>query len=88
MATLNEIFEGIVAPEYGNFSAELAQYVLGLKFSDEQIARYETLADRNQSGSLTPEEKAELEGYVIANDFLTVLKLKARQSMLQQSPAA
>lgn len=87
MATLTEIFGGIIAPEYGNFSAELAQHVLGLKFTDEQIARFESLGDRNQDGSLTPEEKAELEGYVVANDFLTVLKLKARQSMLQQSPA-
>jgi hypothetical protein len=80
MATLNDIFEGLIEPSRGGFCAELAQYVLGLNFSDEQVARYESLADRNQDGTLSPEERSELEGYVTANNFLMIMKLKARQS--------
>jgi hypothetical protein len=88
MATLNGIFEGLIEPERGGFSAELAQYVLGLKFSEAQVARYESLADRNQEGTLSPEERSELEGFVTVNNFLMIMKLKARHSLMEHSPAA
>jgi len=88
MANLDDILEQVIAPDHGHFSSELAQHVLGLKFTDQQVARYETLAYRNQDGALTAEERGELEAFVMANTLLTVLKAKARRSMLQHSPAA
>lgn len=85
---LDDIFEGLLSTTPYDFSAEFAHYVLGLKFSDEQIARYESLAARAQDGSLAADEAAELEAFVNANMLLTVLKNKARRSLIQHSPAA
>lgn len=88
MTPLNGIFEGLIDPGQGDFSAELAQYVLGLKFSDEQSARCEALSYKNQEGPLPPDERAELEAFVTANTFLMILQSKARRSLLRHSPAA
>ena len=87
MATINEIFEGLVQPQQGDFSPQHAQYVIGLKFTDEQVARYEDLASRNQDGTLNEDELAELDAFVAANTFLMILQSKARRSLLQHTPA-
>ena len=88
MADITDIFEQIVRPEGGGFSPELAQYVLTLKFTAEQIGRYEDLADRVQDNKLSPAEKDELDAFVEANSILTVLQAKARRSLLQHTSAA
>ena len=88
MATLNDIFEGLIEPDHGDFSDALARHVLGITFSANQIARYEELAARNGEGALTGDERAELEAFVTANTFLMILKSKARRSLLQRAPAA
>jgi hypothetical protein len=88
MTNLERIFEGLIDPKQGGFSAALAQHVLALKFNEEQVARYEALAYKNQDGTLTPDELAELDAYVTANTFLMVLQSKARRSLLHHSPAA
>lgn len=88
MPVLNEIFDSIIGPGRGDTAAAFSQYLLSLKFTDEQIARYESLAYRNQDGNLTPEELAELDAFLKANTLLAVVQLKARRSLIQQSPAA
>lgn len=88
MGAVLQILESLIDPEQGTFSHEHAQYVLGLAFPEEQVARYQLLAERNNQGAITPEEKGELEAFVHADVFLTILKLKARRSLLQHSPAA
>ena len=88
MANLADIFEELIQPADGNFSPELAQYVLSLKFSPAQIARYEDLADRVQEGKLSPDEKTELEAFVHANTILGIIKGKARRSLVQNTSAA
>jgi len=88
MANIADIFEELVQPADGNFSAELAQYVLSLKFSPRQVARYEDLAARVQDDQLTAEERAELDAYVHANAILGMMKAKARRSLVQNTSAA
>lgn len=88
MATLNDILEELIEPAEGGFSQEHAQYVLGIKFSEEMVRRYQDLASRNQEGELTPDEKNELKGFATANSILMILKLKARRSLMQHAPAA
>ena len=85
---LQNIFEAVVDPKKGDFSAELAQHILGLQFTADEIERYESLAYRNQEGVLTRQELAELDAFVTANTFLMVLKSKARRSLRRRSPAA
>ena len=88
MANIADIFEELVQPADGNFSPELAQYVLSLKFSPRQVARYEDLAARVQDDQLAPEERAELDAYVQANAILGMMKAKARRSLIQNTSAA
>ena len=88
MADISDILGGMMDPSSGGFLPELAQYVIAMRFSDEQAARYEDLAYRNQEGSLTPDERAELDAFVAANTFLTILKSKARRSLAGRPSAA
>jgi hypothetical protein len=81
MADIADIFEQLVQPEDASFSPELAQYVLSLRSSPRQVARYEDLAERVQDDYLTADERTELDPYVHANAILGMMKAKARRSL-------
>jgi hypothetical protein len=83
-----DILESLIEPEQGNFSADLARYVLSLKFSLEQQARFEELSYKAQDGALSPEEERALDAFLSANTLLIILKSKATRSLDQHSPAA
>ena len=63
------------------------QAIVRLKADAEVQARYDELAGKNTDGSLSPEERAELESLVRANSILSLLKAEAR-AFLQQPKAA
>jgi hypothetical protein len=88
MAAINDIFEAVIQPQNGDFSRQLAQHIIGLKFTEAQAARYEDLASRHQEGALNEDEIAELDAFVTANTFLMIIQSKARRSLMQHSPAA
>lgn len=88
MAAINDIFEAVIQPQSGDFSRQLAQHIIGLKFTDALVKRYEDLASRHQDGELNEEELAELDAFVTANTFLMIIQAKARRSLMQHSPAA
>jgi hypothetical protein len=60
---------------------ELARYLLGLDFASADHERIAALSARAQDGALSPEEEAELDGYLHVNDLLAILQSKARQSL-------
>jgi hypothetical protein len=82
------LLEGIIRPDVGGMSPELAQYILSLDFTPEQHARYAALAGQAEAGALTESEAAEIDEYLAANALLTLLQAKARQSLKQHQPAA
>ena len=88
MATQTSILERIIKPRSGGFSAEHARYILSLDFSPQQHARYEKLAKKAQSVSLTPKEEALLDDFLGANTLLTILQSKARVSLRRRNSAA
>lgn len=88
MSQIADIFEQLIRPEDGDFSAELAQYVLGLAFTSEQVERYHDLAARNGEGPLSDKDRAELDAFVQANTILTIMQSKARRSLVQNTSAA
>jgi hypothetical protein len=88
VTTLDQLLNDLIAPGHGGFSPELARYVLTLHFSPEQAGRYEALAQRNQDGAITPQEREELDAFVTANSLLMILKSKARRSLVEQPSAA
>ncbi len=62
---------------------ESARRVLALDVPDSVQERVDTLAERANEGLLTDEERAEYEALINAEDFVAILKLKARGQLLQ-----
>ena len=46
-------------------SPEAARYLLSIDFSEADRSRMQELMDKSNEGALTPDEDAELEGYVL-----------------------
>jgi hypothetical protein len=59
---------------------ELAEHVLKLTFSDEDKARMNELAEKNQEGRISRREKKELFNFVKVGDLLAILQSKARMT--------
>ena len=84
----SEILERIIQPQQGGFSEEHARYVLSLDFTPDEHARYAQLAARAQEGSLSEEEKSEIDDFLAVNALLAVLQSKARVSLRRHNSAA
>ena len=67
--------------DHGHMPADLARYVLDLDFTPADHERIDHLQNKVQQGNLTPEEEAELDGYLNVNDFLMVMQSKARRAL-------
>jgi hypothetical protein len=67
------------------FTPALARHVLALGFSEEDKARMNDLAVRNQQGALSPAEREELRGYANAGCLLGILHAKARRANRKSS---
>lgn len=78
------ILERVINPAHGDFSPDLARHVLGLEFPPADHARCAELSAKAQDGTLTDEERSELEDYLSVNDFLAILKAKAEVSITKQ----
>lgn len=61
------------------FTPQQAEAIVAYRGDDALRARIDQLATKNSEGELTPEERAEYEGYVRANNFIAVLQAKARK---------
>jgi hypothetical protein len=75
------ILAGLLGNGHGKLSADIARYILGLAFSDEERVRMHDLAVRNQKDALSAEEKEELLAFGKAGDILAILKSKARRTL-------
>jgi hypothetical protein len=75
------IWSRVIEPDNNGLSPDAARSILALTFSERDKARMNELAEKNQEGLLTPEERAELEGYVKVGDVLLLLHLKAQKSL-------
>ena len=75
-------------PDQANLTPEMARAILKLDFDPEDHRRVDELSAKAQKGTLTPEERAELEEYIRVNHELAVLQSKARLSLKRanQSP--
>jgi hypothetical protein len=79
--TASAIWGRIVKPDQATLTPALARAILKLDFDPEDHQRVEILSAKAQNGSLTPEERAELEEYIRVNNELTILQSKARLSL-------
>jgi len=76
-----EIFARLIKADQSDLSRELAHYILKLGFEEKDQIRMRELAEWNQDGRLTSEEREELENYVKAGHLLALLHSKARRSL-------
>jgi hypothetical protein len=80
-AESTQIFRRVFEPQIGSLPPDLARYVRGLDFRPEDHARYEELSAKARTGSLTPQEGDELDGYLHVDTLLGILRLKAERSL-------
>jgi hypothetical protein len=88
MAPQSAILERVINSGKPELSAELSRHILTLSFPDADRTQYQSLSLKAQDGTLSTEETAELDGYLLVNDLLTLLKSKARIALQQHSSAA
>jgi hypothetical protein len=86
--TASAIWSRIVKADQANLTPEVARTILKFGFDPEDHRRIDELSAKAQKGTLSPEERAELEEYVRVNTQLTILQSKARLSLkrAKQSP--
>ena len=77
--------DGLLDPLGRCLDAESARRLVELRVSPPVQQRIDTLAERANEGVLTSDESAEYEALVNAADFISILKLKARQQLRPMS---
>ncbi len=65
----------------GEMTRPLARHILKLGFREEDLARMHQLAEKNQEGRISPEESQELDYFVTAADWLSLLQSMARKQL-------
>lgn len=81
------ILARVVQPGRGNLSLPAARAFLKLSFGDDDRKRMHELAEINQSGKITSQEKRELEEYLRVGRLLDLLAAKARLAMKRRGRA-
>ncbi len=77
--TASRPFEDLI-----EFLAKMApEDVLAFRASDATIRRVQTLIEKEKQGSITLEEKAELERYLIQEDLMIIAKARAKMRLAQ-----
>ena len=72
------ILNRLIEPEHDDLPPETAQYLLRLDFPKKDQARVAKLSAKADEGTLTPDEREELEEYLRVADLLALLQSKAR----------
>ena len=72
------IWERLIHP-HGKMTSAVARHIVQLGFTDEERTRMHELVEKNQSGSMSPEEASELDNYCHVGSMLSMLQSRARQ---------
>jgi hypothetical protein len=74
-------FERGTDPLLDLLTEEQAKALVAYSGDEALRARIDELASKNTEGLLADEERAEYEGYVRANNFMSILQAKARKRL-------
>jgi hypothetical protein len=88
LITEADVFSRLIDASNPTLTPEAAAGILQLAYSQADHARMAELASKSNAGTLTPEDRRELESYVFVGDVLSLMKSKARSSLRKHSPAA
>jgi hypothetical protein len=86
--TAPAIWGRIVKPDQANLTPELARAILKLDFDPEDHRRVDELSAKARKGTLSPEERAELDELIRVDLELAVLRSKARLSLKRANPSS
>lgn len=76
-----DILTEVVAPNEPTLSLEFARAVLSVRFNDSATETIRELLQKNNAGTITNDEKADLEKYLRVGQFLDLMQAKARQAL-------
>jgi hypothetical protein len=88
IVTEADVFNRFIDASNPTLTPDAAAGILQLGYSEQDHRRMAELAEKSNGGSLTPDERRELESYVFVGDVLSLLKSKARLSLRKHTPAA
>jgi hypothetical protein len=77
-----------VAPDRPNLSPESARSILELRFTERATLRMRELLDKNNKGTISADERSELDKYLRVGQFLDLMQAKARLSIQQSGLSA
>ena len=80
------VAQRVVARGLNNLTPDAARDILRMKFGKSDLRRIEQLGVRAQSGSLSQEERAELEGLLQLASLLTQMHSRARMALKRAAP--
>jgi hypothetical protein len=75
------VLDGLLDPLSRCLDPESARRVAEFRIAPVVQERIDILADQANEGHLTEDERTEYEAIINAADFITMLKLKARQNL-------
>ena len=64
-----------------DLSPGAAEYLLSIRFPDDDVARMNELSDKAQQGALLPHEQTELHSYIHVGNLLALMQSKARRRL-------
>ena len=72
------IWARLIQSPGGELSPEAAEYLLSIRFGDDEVDRMRELAERSESGELTDEERDEFDSYLHVGNLLAVIHSRVR----------
>jgi hypothetical protein len=81
------IWERLIQSREGNLPPEVARFFLSLEFSERDLNQMHALATKNQEGSLSDEERAQLRAYRRVGLQLDLFQAKARLTLRNSADA-
>ena len=85
MATAPDLLSTYLEPIAEDLTPGQAEKILAIKPTQDLVSRVEELGDKANTGTLTPEERAEYAYYVDVDDVIGFLKAKARHLLGRQA---
>ena len=82
-----ELLDQILDPLSRCLTPEVARRVIELRANPTAQQRMDELAEKCNSGEISPDERAEYEVYVVAGSLIAVLQAKARRLISGQTAA-
>ena len=75
------VLRRMLRPLVDSLRDEVLKAVVAIQPDPKEEERYHELADKNTEGTLSPEERSELESMVSATTLLSILSMEARMSL-------